>query len=56
VAIGPEGGFSARELEILSDAAWPTVRLGRWVLRAETAAVVGAATLIAALSRGGSGT
>lgn len=54
VLIGPEGGFSAAELEALRDAHWQTVRLGRWVLRAETAAVVGGATLIAALKRGGS--
>jgi 16S rRNA (uracil1498-N3)-methyltransferase len=55
LVIGPEGGFSDGERELLRHAGWRAVRLGRWVLRAETAAVVGAAVLIAALSRGGSG-
>lgn len=49
--IGPEGGFAAAELQLLQQYGWPTVRLGRWVLRAETAAVTGAAALIAALER-----
>jgi 16S rRNA (uracil1498-N3)-methyltransferase len=51
LAIGPEGGFSVRELALLRGAGWGSVSLGRWVLRAETAAVVGAAMLIAALPR-----
>jgi 16S rRNA (uracil1498-N3)-methyltransferase len=51
VVVGPEGGLSAGELGLLGAAGWPGVRLGRWVLRAETAAVVGAAALIAAHER-----
>ena len=51
LVIGPEGGLTARELGILRAAGWPSVRLGQWVLRAETAAVVGAAALIAAHER-----
>lgn len=46
--VGPEGGFTVRERQLLADAGWPGVRLGPWVLRAETAAVVGAAMLVAA--------
>ena len=55
LVIGPEGGFTAGELGVLRGACWSTVGLGRWVLRAETAAVVGAAALIAALERRRSG-
>ena len=51
VVIGPEGGLTAGELGLLRAAGWPGVRLGQWVLRAETAAVVGAAALIAAHDR-----
>jgi len=48
LVVGPEGGLSPRERQLLEEAKWARVRLGRWVLRAETAAVVGAAMLIAA--------
>lgn len=48
LVVGPEGGLAPREQHLLAAAGWPGVRLGRWVLRAETAAVVGAAMLIAA--------
>jgi 16S rRNA (uracil1498-N3)-methyltransferase len=48
LVVGPEGGLAPREQQLLAAAGWPSVRLGRWVLRAETAAVVGAAMLIAA--------
>lgn len=37
-AIGPEGGFSARELEIFKGAGFSPVSLGERVLRCETAA------------------
>ena len=43
--IGPEGGFTPDEEGVLEDAGWPRVRLGRYVLRAETAAIAGAAVL-----------
>lgn len=47
VAVGPEGGWDAAELEM----GWPTVGLGPNVLRAETAAVA-AAVLLAAQRAG----
>jgi len=47
--VGPEGGLSDVELERLDAAGWRRVALGPHVLRAETAAVVGAALLTALL-------
>lgn len=44
--IGPEGGWSDRERRELRAAGWQTAGLGCRVLRAETAAVVGAARLL----------
>jgi len=44
--IGPEGGWSDRERGELRAAGWQAVGLGARVLRAETAAVVGAARLL----------
>lgn len=41
--VGPEGGFSPHEDEMLKRAGWPRVSLGGYVLRAETAAIAGAA-------------
>jgi 16S rRNA (uracil1498-N3)-methyltransferase len=49
--VGPEGGFTPGEIGSLQDRNWPLLRLGSHVLRAETAAVAGAALLIAC--RGG---
>lgn len=43
--IGPEGGFSAEEDAALDAAGWPRLRFARHVLRAETAAIAGAAIL-----------
>ena len=45
--IGPEGGFSLEEERELDQAEWPKVCFGRYVLRAETAAIAGAALLSA---------
>lgn len=45
VAIGPEGGLSAAEVALASDAGWQTVSLGPRILRAETAALA-AVTII----------
>jgi len=45
LAIGPEGGFTAHELESLRAADFLSVRLGPFVLRTETAAVAGTAQL-----------
>ena len=39
VTIGPEGGFSAQEAALALDQGFQSVRLGRRILRAETAAV-----------------
>ena len=39
-AIGPEGGFSGRELDILRAAGFSAVSLGARVLRCETAATL----------------
>lgn len=41
--IGPEGGFDAAEVDAARAAGFATVRLGRRILRAETAAIVAAA-------------
>ena len=45
--VGPEGGFAPEELGLFSDLGWPRLRLGPHVLRSETAAIVGAAVLVA---------
>jgi len=45
--VGPEGGLSPGEDDVLDSAGWRRVRLGPHVLRAETAAVVGSARLVA---------
>jgi 16S rRNA (uracil1498-N3)-methyltransferase len=44
--IGPEGGLSPTEEELLAASRWARLRLGPHTLRAETAAVVGAALLL----------
>jgi 16S rRNA (uracil1498-N3)-methyltransferase len=44
--VGPEGGWSDRERAELRAAGWLSAGLGARVLRAETAAVVGAAALL----------
>jgi 16S rRNA (uracil1498-N3)-methyltransferase len=46
IAVGPEGGWSEREQEIIAESAARTSSLGRLILRAETAAIVAAGTLI----------
>lgn len=40
VAIGPEGGFTEAEVRAALHAGWNPMGLGRWVLRADTAAAV----------------
>ncbi len=47
--IGPEGGFTGAEQEAIRAAGAAAVTFGRHLLRVETAAVVGAAVMIAAL-------
>ncbi|MFN9331483.1 MAG: RsmE family RNA methyltransferase [Planctomycetota bacterium] len=46
--VGPEGGFTADEAEAIAAAGCRGLRLGRHVLRTETAALVGAAVLLLA--------
>lgn len=50
VAVGPEGGFTAAEVESAVETGWSTASLGSRILRVETAAV--AATAILALGEG----
>jgi len=45
VLIGPEGGFSAEEVQTATEAGFLQVTLGRRILRMETAAVVSAALI-----------
>jgi 16S rRNA (uracil1498-N3)-methyltransferase len=45
--VGPEGGFTAEESELFDHLGWPRLRLGPHILRAETAAVVGGAMMVA---------
>jgi len=47
VAIGPEGGWSPRELDAMLAADWAPLGLGGWVLRADTAVAVAVASLAA---------
>jgi 16S rRNA (uracil1498-N3)-methyltransferase len=49
IAVGPEGGFDAQELQRLRDASFRPVSLGANVLRFETAAVAALAIVRAAL-------
>ena len=51
--VGPEGGLTGEELSLLDRAGWRRMRLGDYVLRAETAVVAGAAmlSLVAAQER-----
>jgi len=43
--VGPEGGLTTEEQEFLETHQWPRLRLGPYVLRAETAAIAGMAVL-----------
>ena len=47
LVVGPEGGFSKDEGRLFADREWQRLKLGSNVLRTETAAVVGAAMLVA---------
>jgi len=43
--VGPEGGFTSDEVGAIRQAGFRPLRLGRWILRVETAALLGAALL-----------
>jgi 16S rRNA (uracil1498-N3)-methyltransferase len=45
--VGPEGGFAAEELQAARDAGCTELRLGRTILRTETAAIATAARVLA---------
>ena len=49
LAIGPEGGWTAEEMTLFSDAGWKHVTLGPRILRAETATIAGLAVCAAML-------
>jgi 16S rRNA (uracil1498-N3)-methyltransferase len=55
LCIGPEGGFSAREVALAQEAGALPVTLGPRILRAETAAIVAAALALDALGELSSG-
>jgi 16S rRNA (uracil1498-N3)-methyltransferase len=48
LAVGPEGGFSADEVEVAMAAGWRRVGLGARILRVETAAIFLVASVVAA--------
>jgi len=50
LAIGPEGGWTADELQLFQEAKWISASLGATVLRAETAAIAAAAVVVSELS------
>ena len=43
--VGPEGGFSQKEIASMVNAGFEGISLGKWIMRVETAAVVGTALL-----------
>jgi 16S rRNA (uracil1498-N3)-methyltransferase len=49
LAVGPEGGWTADELQKFQQAGWISVSLGNTILRAETAAIAATAIIISAL-------
>lgn len=51
IVVGPEGGFSEREVEVMREAGAPLASLGPGILRTETAAIVAAAMVLARYGR-----
>jgi 16S rRNA (uracil1498-N3)-methyltransferase len=49
LAIGPEGGWTDEELQVLQSEGWVSVTLGHTILRAETAAIAATALAVAEL-------
>jgi 16S rRNA (uracil1498-N3)-methyltransferase len=52
LAIGPEGGFTDRELQLARADGWTAISLGPRILRVETAALAAAAIIVAHYARG----
>jgi len=44
--VGPEGGFTDTEIHMMEEAGVVPLSLGKWTMRTETAAIIGAYTLI----------
>ena len=51
LAVGPEGGWTAEELQQFQQAGWISASLGATILRAETAAIAATAIIISGLLR-----
>ena len=51
IFIGPEGGISQQEMELLVQNGWISVSLGKRILRTENAGFAAAALVLAALGR-----
>ncbi|HTW59546.1 MAG TPA: RsmE family RNA methyltransferase [Terriglobales bacterium] len=51
LAVGPEGGWSAEELQAFQKAEWISASLGQTILRAETAAIAGTAVVFSELGQ-----
>jgi 16S rRNA (uracil1498-N3)-methyltransferase len=47
LAVGAEGGFAPEEVELAERAGWTAVSLGPYIMRIETAAIAGAALVMA---------
>lgn len=50
LVVGPEGGLTDRELEMLATAGWRKARIAGWLLRSDTAAVAAAAVALSTLA------
>jgi 16S rRNA (uracil1498-N3)-methyltransferase len=50
LAIGPEGGWAADELQVFQKSGWISASLGPTILRAETAAIAATAIVVSELS------